>query len=88
MSAFGGKADIRWTSLNISAIKQIAHQLQQETTRVLTLLRKERLNMCGLSDDDRQIQSAFQFAHFRAAKVFTPFAASRAQAQRPSQSQQ
>jgi len=44
--------------------------------------------MCGLSDDDRQIQSAFQFAHFRAAKVFTPFAASRAQAQRPSQSHQ
>jgi hypothetical protein len=66
-------------------MKQIAHQLQQETTRVLTSLRKERLNMCGLSDDDRQIQSAFQFAHFRAAKVF---AASRAQAQRPSQSHQ
>ena len=87
MSAFG-KADIRRTSLNISAMKQIAHQLQQETTRVLTSLRKERLNMCGLSDDDRQIQSAFQFAHFRAAKVFTPFAASRAQAQRPSQSHQ
>jgi hypothetical protein len=44
--------------------------------------------MCGLSDDDRQIQNAFQFAHFRAAKVFTPFAGSLARAQRPSQSHQ
>jgi hypothetical protein len=38
----------------------------------------------GLPDDDRQIQGAFRFAHFRAAKGFTPGAGNRAPAQRPS----
>jgi hypothetical protein len=42
----------------------------------------------GLPDDDRQIQGAFRFAHFRAAKGFTPGAGNRAPAQRPSQSHQ
>ena len=42
----------------------------------------------GLPDDDRQIQGAFRFAHFRAAKGFTHGAGSRAPAQRPSQSHQ
>jgi hypothetical protein len=40
----------------------------------------------GLPDDDRQIQGAFRFAHFRAATGFTPGAGNRAPAQRPSQS--
>jgi hypothetical protein len=34
----------------------------------------------GLPDDDRQIQGAFRFAHFRAAKGFTPGAGNRAPA--------
>jgi hypothetical protein len=38
------------------------------------------------ADDGRQIQGAFRFAHFRAAKGFTPGADDRASAQRPSQS--
>jgi len=42
----------------------------------------------GLPDDDRQIQGAFRFAHFRAAKGFTHGAGNRAPAQRPSQSHQ
>jgi hypothetical protein len=42
----------------------------------------------GLPDDDRQIQGAFRFAHFRAAKDFTHGAGNRAPAQRPSQSHQ
>jgi hypothetical protein len=37
----------------------------------------------GLPDDDRQIQGAFRFAHFRAAKGFAPGAGNRAPAQRP-----
>jgi hypothetical protein len=42
----------------------------------------------GLPDDGRQIQGAFRFAHFRAAKGFTLGAANRVPAQRPSQPQQ
>jgi len=42
----------------------------------------------GLPDDDRQIQGAIRFAHFRAAKGFTHGAGSLAPAQRPSQSHQ
>jgi hypothetical protein len=42
----------------------------------------------GLPDDDRQIQGAFRFAHFRAAKGFASSAGNRAPAQRPSQSHQ
>jgi len=42
----------------------------------------------GLPDDGRQIHGAFRFAHFRAAKGFTPGAADRVSAQRPSQPHQ
>jgi len=40
----------------------------------------------GLPDEGRQIQGAFRFAHFRAAKGFATGAGNRAPAQRPSQS--
>jgi hypothetical protein len=39
----------------------------------------------GLPDDDRQIKGASWFAHFRAAKGFTPGAGNRAPAQHSSQ---
>src|SRR6516162_9900736 len=39
----------------------------------------------GLPHDDRQIQGASRFAHFRAEKGFSPGAGNRAPVQRPSQ---
>jgi hypothetical protein len=48
-------------------------------------VRSPRFCDWGLADDGRQIQSAFEFAHFRAAKGFTLGAGNRAPTQRPSQ---